>query len=333
MSQKKDFFKGFKNIISNLNPDPESEKEGTEVLDRKKAKLRFDRTNPWPAQARGHNSRIKHRYPDIWRASLVTVEELTEWLHSHKDDPCKYCGNPAKEIDHIQPLSKGGEHKFENMQLICERCNRTKHDMTEEEFLPLIAQILSSPDKVGVKEQAKLSLTAYGIPKAALKDKLNRPRTRSLFKETCYNTSGEYPVLFTLKYEEDRDDLISVKRVYMGLEDPTEYLIATQLFCGIQHWRVLCKQEWFSPYVTKWRKELKAKLRAFATTKILEIAQGSSQGAIQALRSIVQEDFLFHSFVEDDLPKKKVGRPEKEKPDLTIPDAILKADLERIGLN
>jgi 5-methylcytosine-specific restriction endonuclease McrA len=30
-------------------------------------------------------------------------------------------------IDHIAPLSKGGKHEFENLQLLCAPCNLTKH--------------------------------------------------------------------------------------------------------------------------------------------------------------------------------------------------------------
>mgnify|MGYP001967735241 CR=1 FL=1 len=35
-------------------------------------------------------------------------------------DPC------APEIDHITPLSKGGPHTANNVQLLCRRCNGAK---------------------------------------------------------------------------------------------------------------------------------------------------------------------------------------------------------------
>jgi 5-methylcytosine-specific restriction endonuclease McrA len=37
-------------------------------------------------------------------------------------------------IEHLIPLSKGGEHTFENTVLACRYCNLTKHDKTESEF-------------------------------------------------------------------------------------------------------------------------------------------------------------------------------------------------------
>lgn len=31
-------------------------------------------------------------------------------------------------MDHIRPASKGGAHKFDNLQLMCEPCNQKKAD-------------------------------------------------------------------------------------------------------------------------------------------------------------------------------------------------------------
>lgn len=52
---------------------------------------------------------------------------------------CQICTEPfesAKDItiDHIMPLSKGGEDTFENYQLAHDQCNQLKADMTPEEF-------------------------------------------------------------------------------------------------------------------------------------------------------------------------------------------------------
>lgn len=44
-------------------------------------------------------------------------------------------GNPKRfHIDHVMPLSKGGSNWPTNLQLLCEKCNLSKHSMLPEEW-------------------------------------------------------------------------------------------------------------------------------------------------------------------------------------------------------
>ena len=45
----------------------------------------------------------------------------------------------ALELDHIVPQSKGGQNVYENYQLLCGHCNRTKGDRPMEYLLSKIA--------------------------------------------------------------------------------------------------------------------------------------------------------------------------------------------------
>lgn len=42
-------------------------------------------------------------------------------------DPCSYCGGPATQWDHIEPLYRGGEHAADNLTRACWSCNRAKN--------------------------------------------------------------------------------------------------------------------------------------------------------------------------------------------------------------
>lgn len=56
---------------------------------------------------------------------------------------CRACGRVTIEgssdqrisptLDHIKPLSKGGRHEVDNVQLLCRSCNAKKHDKFDEE--------------------------------------------------------------------------------------------------------------------------------------------------------------------------------------------------------
>ena len=41
---------------------------------------------------------------------------------------CQYCGDPAENIDHVIPRSRGGEHTWENVVAACRPCNARKED-------------------------------------------------------------------------------------------------------------------------------------------------------------------------------------------------------------
>ncbi len=52
------------------------------------------------------------------------------------DGRCAYCFASGKlELDHVVPLSRGGQHAPENLAPACQRCNRSKRDELLSEWL------------------------------------------------------------------------------------------------------------------------------------------------------------------------------------------------------
>lgn len=47
---------------------------------------------------------------------------------------CRYCNRPGTTIDHVIPLSRGGNNYYWNLVCACEECNTAKGDMTFVEY-------------------------------------------------------------------------------------------------------------------------------------------------------------------------------------------------------
>ena len=56
------------------------------------------------------------------RVDQATAEEVIDYY----GDACVYCGEEMTGFDHLQPLSKGGEHTPENLAPCCKSCNNVK---------------------------------------------------------------------------------------------------------------------------------------------------------------------------------------------------------------
>lgn len=86
---------------------------------------RWNRANPESLQAQNARRRaLKRKAPGRgvttvqWSAILNTSLGL-----------CSYCGQRKPlEMDHIEPLSRGGEHDIDNICAVCDSCNSSKCD-------------------------------------------------------------------------------------------------------------------------------------------------------------------------------------------------------------
>lgn len=68
---------------------------------------------------------------DGWRCRICNIE-TSRALMGSKD-------GRAPELDHVFPLSRGGDHSYANTQTACRSCNQLKRDLTVGELLAKLA--------------------------------------------------------------------------------------------------------------------------------------------------------------------------------------------------
>ena len=86
-------------------------------------------------RARDLNRRLLKRNADA--KSKITSDVITRIIKKY-DGKCAYCGKNCIEKYHIVhkiPLSKGGGNEFENLALSCPKCNLSKNDKTDVEYI------------------------------------------------------------------------------------------------------------------------------------------------------------------------------------------------------
>lgn len=96
----------------------------------------------------------------------------------------------------------------------------------------------------------------------------------------------------------------SLKHLYLGMEDITEYLFSKKYLGGWEHWKLLCSQNFFDPHIRMWREELELQIRAKALAKLHQEAKDGKL-SFQATRFILEGNWK--------VDKESVGRPSKEK--------------------
>ena len=138
------------------------------------------------------------------------------------------------------------------------------------------------------------------MTKDKFKDSVGRWRTKSLFYEA--NDYQIVDALFTLA-EEDRviknKKLVSLRKVFVELEDPTGYLLSKKYLGGYTHWEAICKSS-LKEEIDKWREELEMKLRSIGVQKVIESAKG---GNFNASRFLAEKGW----------EKRVAGRPSSEE--------------------
>ena len=104
-------------------------KKSIQNHDYRKRRVELDLAGAGIARAKKHGAEIGDR---------AAIEKFYLEVKTKNAIPCYYCGvttiPSAREVDHKQPLSRGGTHRLENLAVCCPACNGRKYNRTEEEF-------------------------------------------------------------------------------------------------------------------------------------------------------------------------------------------------------
>lgn len=178
---------------------------------------------------------IKKRGLGIWDYRLLDTDPIPDSLRyqvlKESGHRCELCGATKNErpldVDHILPRSKGGKNIYENLQVLCSKCNRSKGNKDDTNF---IGELLESigycsfcyeniKDRI-VEEFNSVVVIEDGYPVSA-------GHLLIIPKRHCADYFG-----LTKQEREDVDSLMKILRKRISQNDPTVTGFNIGMNCG-----------------------------------------------------------------------------------------------------
>ena len=126
-----------------------------------------------------------HKPEGSYWGSRYIPEKLRQKIFK-RDKTCRWCDSKDNlEIDHIVPVSRGGEPTEENLQVLCRSCNRKKRAQTPSE------QVATQTKKTA--EQVAISETETETESET--DQSKSPRTRGSQIKDDWNPTDDHKKL------------------------------------------------------------------------------------------------------------------------------------------
>lgn len=158
-----------------------------------------------------------------------------------------------------------------------------------------------------------------------------KPSKMWFYETTLPNTRNEFTNYSLKKEDHEVGDktYLSLHKIYVEMEDPTEYEFALSVFGDFSVWENLCNLSWFRVHHNQMKKELMLKLKARTIKNMIkDLAEGKA--SYNAQKYLADAGYLEGN-------EKKRGRPSKEELDGALRDAVRKEadtkdDAARIGL-
>lgn len=127
--------------------------------------------------------------------------------------------------------------------------------------------------------------------------------TQGLFLETSYGNTEN--VMYTLKPRDHTYKgrvLPSIKRLYLEMEDPTEYYFAYEYFLDWDHWQRIKKNKLIASHMKGWKEELEVRARAAGVRSLYDLAMDAEKPNFQAAKFLADGGW----------DKRPAGRPSNE---------------------
>lgn len=121
------------------------------------------------------------------------------------------------------------------------------------------------------------------IDKESMIDDKGGPITQGLFLETSYGDTSR--VMYTLKSRDHMykgRKLPSIKRLFLEMEDPTEYFFAYEYFLDWDHWQRIRKNQLIAKHLEGWAEELEVRSRALGVKGMFDLALDGDKPNYQA---------------------------------------------------
>lgn len=75
---------------------------------------------------------LESKTPRIIAQKFIGKKKIRSFIFN-RDKCCLKCGTDKNlSIDHIDPISKGGENKISNLQTLCKSCNSVKRNLYKD---------------------------------------------------------------------------------------------------------------------------------------------------------------------------------------------------------
>lgn len=114
-------------------------------------------------------SSCRNRDKEKGRENYLTIDMLREEAMKAVGKKCPYCNELLDHknisMDHILPLSRGGESRIENIQFTCLKCNKQKDKMLDNEFKAFknLLESFSDESRLYVNQKMSMQGGKYGF--------------------------------------------------------------------------------------------------------------------------------------------------------------------------